>query len=134
MKVYADFNEAGMAVGFYPEAVFPDILDETGAVTGRHESVPAAAVEITEEQWKVIAQRPGVWRLVEGEIVPFTPPTPVPGQVSRAQGKIQLRRAGLWPRSQPWSTPTPPARSRSGSTTRPTGLARARTSPRWPPP
>lgn len=97
MKVYADFNGDGAVMGFFPDFAFPDLVDENGTVTGRNPGVPASAIEITAEQWKTIAVHPSAWRRVDGEIVPYTPPTPVPSQVSRAQGKIMLKRAGIWP-------------------------------------
>ncbi|MEE9481840.1 hypothetical protein [Methylobacterium ajmalii] len=98
MKVYTVFNEDGAIRGFYPDIAFPDVLDDNGVFVGRHPSVPADAVEISDEQWMEIAADPGAWRLIDGDIVPFVAPSSVPGQVSRAQGKIMLKRAGVWPR------------------------------------
>lgn len=98
MKVYTVFNDKGEIRGFYPDSAFPDVLDEDGEFVSRHPSVPADAVEISEEQWREMAVHPDAWRLVDGEIVAYVAPPPIPNQVSRAQGKIQLKRAGLWPK------------------------------------
>jgi hypothetical protein len=98
MKIYAAFSENGSPRGFYPDFAFPDEVNEAGEVTSRHPSVPASAIEITEDQWKLLAGNPAGWRFQGGEVVSYTPPPSVPTQISRAQGKIQLKRAGIWPK------------------------------------
>ncbi len=98
MKVYAVFNDEGMATGFYPDAYFPDEVNDDGEVVGRNPAIPIGVIEITEDQWMVMADNPSAWRRIDGKIVPYIPEPRPPSQVSRAQGKIQLRRAGLWPK------------------------------------
>lgn len=100
MKIYAEFGADGSSRGFYPDFAFPDEVDEAGETTGRHPGVPASAVEITEDQWKLLAANPAGWRWQDGDVKAYTPPQLVPVQISRAQGKIQLKRAGLWPKVQ----------------------------------
>ncbi len=97
MNIYATFNEAGFATGFYPSDVFPDVLDENGEFVSRNESIPVDAIEVTEEERNNFVTRPQFWRLVNGKVEAFEPEEPVPARVSRAQGKIQLKRAGIWP-------------------------------------
>ncbi len=95
MKVYAIFTQDGVPEGFFPDAVFEPVTEPIlgpfvrpdGTVIEvevarrfirRNEKIPAAAVEITEDQYKDLIQNQGLRRFVNGEVVEHTPPPPPP--------------------------------------------------------
>lgn len=63
--VRATFNENGFPTGFYPSDVWP-------------EGYPANAVEITLDQWQEFLNFQGARKFVDGQIVEYSPPPPVP--------------------------------------------------------
>lgn len=65
MTMRATFDVDGLVTGFYP----PDIVGE---------NYPEGAVEISTEQYQDLLTYQGLRRYVDGKIVEYTPPAPVP--------------------------------------------------------
>ena len=63
--VRATFNEDGFPTGFYSSDIWP-------------EGYPDGTVEITVEQWNECLEFQGRRRLVNGQLVEYNPPPPVP--------------------------------------------------------
>ena len=71
-KFYGVFDAEGRATAFYNTDIFPPQADGS-----RNDKIPAAAVEITEEQWRTLVSDQTT-RFVDGEIVHIDVPTPMP--------------------------------------------------------
>lgn len=65
MIIRAEFDGEGFPLGFYPEDIW---------VSG----YPEKAVEITEAQYCELLEFQGLRKLINGEVVEYTPPTPDP--------------------------------------------------------
>lgn len=71
-KFYGVFDADGRATAYYNSDIFPPQPNGD-----RNAKIPAAAVEITQEQWQTLVNNPQA-RFVDGEVVNPTPPTPMP--------------------------------------------------------
>jgi hypothetical protein len=71
-KYYGTFDATGRATGFWVDDIFPP--QENG---DRNAKIPAAAVELTEQQWLMLVNNPNA-RFIDGEVVTTVPPVPMP--------------------------------------------------------
>ncbi len=84
--MYATFDENGLPTGFYCEAIHGTRLIDGRANTAC--KIPVEAVEITDEQYTELVVNQGERKLINGEVVEYIPPTPVP-TISDYQKAIQ---------------------------------------------
>lgn len=73
-KFYGVFDAEGRATAFYNTDIYPP--QKNG---DRNAAIPAAAVEITEEQWQTLINNPQTARYVDGDVVLIVLPAPMPG-------------------------------------------------------
>ncbi len=89
--IYATFDENGFPNGFYSE-----ITHGTRLIDGKPNpacKIPAAAVEIDEDQYAELVVNQGFRKFINGEVVEYTPPPapePIPDDISRRQFFQQL--------------------------------------------
>lgn len=96
---YAIINENNFPVAFYASEV-------------HGENIPAEAIEITDEQWRELVENQGQRKLVDGEVVEYTPPEPpavIPDRVTARQFKLQLLASGYLDAVEAWIATQPRA-------------------------
>lgn len=72
VKTYATLSATGLPTAFYNDDIYPAAEDGS-----RNAAIPAAAVEITEAQWKEFITNPGARRWDGSAVQPYTPPVAV---------------------------------------------------------
>jgi len=89
---FAIFDNDGFPIAFYS----PDIHGD---------NIPAAAIQIRDEQWQEFISNNGLRKWADGEVVAYAPPPPTPPtvtSVSSRQFKLQLLAAGLLDQVDAW--------------------------------
>ncbi len=102
MKIYALFDSAGRAAGFWTDDLYPPI--ETEEDTTVNPAIPADAKEISAEDHTRLVEYPDAWRWQNGALVAYEPP-PLSPEEARAtmrpltarQLRLGLLNAGISP-------------------------------------
>lgn len=84
--IFAQFDDVGAPVGFWPEELFPKSSDGE-----RHPDIPVTATPITHEQWLDLIGNQGRRRWENGEVVPYEPPVPPPPPAPRSTAMWRAR-------------------------------------------
>ncbi|SDP47039.1 hypothetical protein SAMN05428967_2263 [Phyllobacterium sp. YR620] len=93
--IYITVNQDGFVTAFYQSAAYDN----------PEEIIPASAIEISEEQFSDLYTNFQTRKLVDGEVVVYTPPPPppvIPDRVTRRQFRLQLIDAGLLSTVEGW--------------------------------
>ncbi|WP_139811985.1 hypothetical protein [Ensifer aridi] len=93
MKIYALFDVAGRASGFWTDDLYPPI-DLDGEVFP-NPAIPAVAAEISPENHRRLIEYPDAWRWQNGALTAFEPPPPTPEEARAVMPPLTARQLRL---------------------------------------